>query len=176
MGGKGSGRPPKPETLIRLQQQEKRTPIATEMFIPNHSGVSTHPEVIANYLKIDGSNANQNIDIGSEDLTTTGTITAEQLTSTDDALIQGNVLTIGDGATATDLNLVFNGYWGGVAVVGGITWDTSQPRYEFAAPGGTSVQLWSAVNDLELNSFNDMVKVTNALTVNSAFGTRFIED
>ena len=64
MGGKGSGRPPKPETLIRLQQQEKRTPIATEMFIPNHSGVSTHPEVIANYLKIDGSNANQNIDIG----------------------------------------------------------------------------------------------------------------
>lgn len=47
------------------------------------------------YLKLDGSNANTTIDIGSEDLTTTGVITAEQLTSTDDANITGTI-TAGD--------------------------------------------------------------------------------
>ncbi len=36
------------------------------------------------YLKLDGSNANETIDIGSEDLTTIGTLTADQLTLTGD--------------------------------------------------------------------------------------------
>lgn len=47
---------------------QKFTPIATDMFLPNHSGIASHPETINNFLKLDGSNANQDIDIGDYDL------------------------------------------------------------------------------------------------------------
>ena len=92
MGGKGSGRPPKPETLVK-RNQEVRQPIANEMFLPNLSGkhdagritktptidtqipnkkyvddeISAIP-VITNYLKDDA------------DDTTTGTLTAAEFT------------------------------------------------------------------------------------------------
>ena len=46
MGGKGSGRPPKPETLIKRNSQEVRTPIASEMFLPNLSGDHSKGKVI----------------------------------------------------------------------------------------------------------------------------------
>ena len=41
--------------------------------------VSDISDIDTSYLKIDGSNANQEIDIGSENLTTTGTITAHTI-------------------------------------------------------------------------------------------------
>ena len=91
MGGQGSGRPPSVETLVK-RQQEQRTPIGDSFFLPNLSGDHTagHTKTpvkdasIANKkyvddadnlkLDLDGGNANQTIDIGSEDLTTTGDI------------------------------------------------------------------------------------------------------
>ncbi len=68
---------PSAKSLIKnIKKFEPKTPIANEMFIPNHSGVSDHPEfntfLDTNFLKIDGSNANQTINIGSEDLRTSG--------------------------------------------------------------------------------------------------------
>lgn len=51
MGGKGSGRPPKPETIIARTRYQQQTPIASRgsegFFLPNHSGISTHPEAKA---------------------------------------------------------------------------------------------------------------------------------
>jgi len=46
--------------------------------------------------------------VSGDDVTTTGTVTAEQLTSTDDITMQGHLLALGDGATATDVVIQFN--------------------------------------------------------------------
>jgi len=79
MGGKGSGRPTKEMSLVR-QTVEKVNPIGVnqnptgDYILPNHSGISSHPEAKSNFLKIDGSNADQTINIGSQDLETTGDI------------------------------------------------------------------------------------------------------
>lgn len=35
---------------------QKFTPIATDMFLPNHSGISHNPEATNNFLKLDCSN------------------------------------------------------------------------------------------------------------------------
>ena len=77
-------KPPSAESILknmknREQKFEPKTPIATDMFIPNHSGITSHPEYKNDdtFLAIDGSNANQNIDIGTYDFTTTGNITAQ---------------------------------------------------------------------------------------------------
>ena len=48
-------------------------------------------------------------DLGTFDLTTTGTITGEQITSTDDITMQGHLLTMGDVSAATDTVLSFLG-------------------------------------------------------------------
>ena len=55
------------------QQIQKQTPIMTDMFLPNHSGIASHPEfkkeisdLDNTYLKLDGSNANTTINIGSQ--------------------------------------------------------------------------------------------------------------
>jgi hypothetical protein len=52
------GRPTNEQKIIRqLEPQiQKRTPIATDMFLPNHSGIASHPEATANFLKLDCSN------------------------------------------------------------------------------------------------------------------------
>ena len=63
MGGHGSGR--KPDVLKSFMKQQSKTmqpqaeikqPVATEMFLPNLSGVASHPEAEANFLKLDASN------------------------------------------------------------------------------------------------------------------------
>ena len=59
---------------------QKQTPIATDMFLPNHSGIASHPEAIKTFLTIDDAEtdyvpytgANADVDLGSNDLTTTG--------------------------------------------------------------------------------------------------------
>jgi hypothetical protein len=59
MGGKGSGRKANPLNALKAQT-ELRTPIANEMFLPNHSGIGVHPEFKKNvdneFLKLDCSN------------------------------------------------------------------------------------------------------------------------
>ena len=117
---------------------QKRTAIATDMFLPNHSGdhsagiVNTTPTTdtdIANkkyvddeiagipapivYLLRDGSNANSDIDIGSYDLTTTGTIST------------GQVLNIGlNDATDPTINFL------GSTNDGSIVYDESQGAFK----------------------------------------------
>lgn len=50
-------RPPSANSIIRNmkqsgQQFEPKTPIASNMFLPNHSGVNTHRDIVNNYLTI----------------------------------------------------------------------------------------------------------------------------
>jgi len=47
MGGKGSGRPPSIKTLLNKNKAEQRTPIATEMYIPNLSGDHSAGKVLS---------------------------------------------------------------------------------------------------------------------------------
>lgn len=54
---------------------QKKTAIATDMFIPNHSGISVHPEFekyLSDYIPYLG--ATSDVDLGTHDLTTTGNI------------------------------------------------------------------------------------------------------
>lgn len=86
MGGVGSGRPPSAESILNKSKQPVLTPIATEIFIPNYSGLKeglkkgeTNPYLVASdlspYWKSDGtSTASGNWSLGSYDLTTTGDI------------------------------------------------------------------------------------------------------
>jgi hypothetical protein len=47
MGGKGSGRKDRTTELLSNSSVQKFTPIAdNDIFIPNHSGISTHPEML----------------------------------------------------------------------------------------------------------------------------------
>lgn len=66
------GRPPSAKTLVDRQLGRNiKNPIipADESYIvPNHSGIADHPEAKGTFLKLDGSNANQNIDIGAYEL------------------------------------------------------------------------------------------------------------
>lgn len=43
----------KPQKQIH-QTQEERTPIASGMYLPNHSGISNHPEILNNFVKKSG--------------------------------------------------------------------------------------------------------------------------
>ena len=67
-------RPPSAKSILKNMKKESnrvehKTPIANEMFLPNHSGITSHPEYKNDntFLAIDGSNANQNIEIGTYD-------------------------------------------------------------------------------------------------------------
>ena len=79
-------RPPSADSLLRNMKPrpEVKAPIATDIFIPNHSGIASHPEANANFLKIDGSNADQLINIAPYGLTAT-TISTDELIGTDGA-------------------------------------------------------------------------------------------
>lgn len=66
-------------------------------------------------------------DLGSFSLTTTGVITAEQLTSTDDITMQGHLLTLGDVSAATDTVLSFLGSTNSAS----ITFDESNDEFDF---------------------------------------------
>ena len=70
-------KPPSAASILRNMKKdnrvEKKTPIASEMYLPNLSGGKRHPEMKKNFLYTDGSNANSNIDIGTYNLSTTGT-------------------------------------------------------------------------------------------------------
>ena len=79
------GRPTKTESILRSMKNkpEQRTAIATDMYLPNHSGIASHPESKKNFVPYTGANAN--IDIGNYNLTTTGTINS--------SFFQGDVFT-----------------------------------------------------------------------------------
>jgi hypothetical protein len=85
---------------------QKRTPIATDMFLPNHSGIKSHPEAINTFVPY--QNAITNVDLGTKSLSTTGWL-----------------YSIGLGKSGVQNELIFNiynnnvayDYWGGVSVV-----------------------------------------------------------
>jgi|SRR3990167_5156070 len=57
MGGEGSGRKPDlTKSLMPKPQPELKAPIATDMFLPNLSGMANNVNAINNFLKIDASN------------------------------------------------------------------------------------------------------------------------
>lgn len=173
MGGKGSGRPPKPETLIKRQQFEKRQPIATEMFIPNLSGLGSNQDaknfLNSSYLAINGSNANQNINIGSYDLTTTGDITGGSLNLSTNFTITDNgsgQITI---TTATsNQDLLFSVNDGGILKTV-MYLDSSYPAVRIlgnakimsASNSHNSINLYDSSGDMILHS-------ANAVKINSS--------
>lgn len=67
------------------------------------------------------------VSLNGANLTTTGTLTAEQLTSTDDITMQGHLLTLGDNS-ATDIVLYFDGS----ANDGTITYDESADEFQIS--------------------------------------------
>ena len=91
----------KEEKIIRQlseKQIEKKTPIATDMYIPNHSGIKSHPEfkdALGDYVPYTG--AISDVDLGSKNFTTTGTIQAEHLYTTDDLQVGDDIL-LGSGS------------------------------------------------------------------------------
>ncbi len=98
MGGRGSGRPPSTETLIKRSQPEQ-TPIADSIFIPNLSGVQDAALKTAGPISAGGgissesdpvfmtlsgtlvpyTGATATVDLGAQDLTTTGDITGTNI-------------------------------------------------------------------------------------------------
>ena len=70
----------------------------------------------------------KDVDLGTFALTTTGAITGEQITSTDDITMQGHLLTLGDG-TATDIVISFSAS----ANDGTITYDESDNEFDFGS-------------------------------------------
>lgn len=68
-------RPPSADSILRnmkAQQFEPKTPIARDMFLPNHSGIAVHPEAVANFVPYSG--AISHVNLGSKNITTTGSI------------------------------------------------------------------------------------------------------
>ena len=64
-------------------QTQKFAPIATDMFLPNHSGIKVHPEFISalsNYVPYTG--ATTDVDLGGKHLITTSYVTAQNFNST----------------------------------------------------------------------------------------------
>jgi len=86
------GRPTKTDSVLRgmRRQPEPKTPIATNMFLPNHSGIADHPEATSNFLKLDCSN---------DPLTRTLDI----VTETDETLLTGNQNVFSSTANLVDL-------------------------------------------------------------------------
>lgn len=80
-----------------------------------------------------------NVNLGAFDLTTTGVITGEQITSTDDITMQGHLLTLGDG-TATDIVISFSASANDAT----ITFDESDDEFDFGDAAITTTGTLSA--------------------------------
>jgi hypothetical protein len=91
------GRPTKTQSILNSmkRQPEPKVPIADEMFLPNHSGISKHREFTGfleeNYLALDGSNANTTINVGPENIRTTGNMVCGEF-DCDDIEINGKTI------------------------------------------------------------------------------------
>ena len=118
MGGKGSGR--------KAEVREQRTPIMSDMFIPNLSGAKRHQEISKEFLYIDGSNANTAINIQGQ------TFACGTLAVTGTAIIVGNII-IGDSTTDT-ITLTFDGNTRN----GVITFDATNNDFDFVAASLTT--------------------------------------
>ncbi|MCK5016246.1 MAG: hypothetical protein KAS32_04165, partial [Candidatus Peribacteraceae bacterium] len=85
------------------------------------------------------------ISAGTGDYTSSGTVEAEQLTSTDDITMQGHLLTMGDAGAATDTVLSFLGSTNS----GTLTWDEGSNLFNLGASGlivDTNTLVVDAVN------------------------------
>jgi len=91
-------RPPSAASVLRnmkKQTPEPKTPIASEMFIPNHSGIAVHPEATATFVLKTG-------DI------MTGDLTVVNLTIDEDLTFSGSITYGGTGQSSLDKGLVIN--------------------------------------------------------------------
>lgn len=71
MGGKGSGRKPKEENIVKnLSNSNKETSgeVSNELILPNYSGVKNHMEVIENWPTLEDARSNGNTVEGNIDL------------------------------------------------------------------------------------------------------------
>ena len=98
MGGQGSGRKPNPLKPFTPERAGLATIQGQNLELPNYSGVKKfsddHSTYDGDYLKLDGSNANTNINIGSYNLTTTGVIEADSVLLNTSTADSGYQLTI----------------------------------------------------------------------------------
>jgi len=102
------------------------------------------------------------IDFGDENLTTTGIVTAEQLTSTDDLTMQGHLFTLGDD-TATDIVLSFKGSDNDAT----ITFDESENIFDF---GGANI---ATTGDVDIGLTNAEVLFSNGGVIASDTGMTY---
>jgi len=127
---------------------------------------------------IDDSGA---ISFGDENLSTTGTIQAEQLTSTDDITMQGHQLTLGDG-TDTDIELYFDGSTSD----GIMQWKPDVGQFLFGKYGGEAMTLdFDTVNTVTFGTITGVttfdfgainLTTTGALDIGSLTTTDVIKD
>jgi len=100
MGGQGSGRKPNPIKQIYGEHKVNPT-IASNLNLPNYSGIKQEAikgkadkDLSKEYLKLDGSNANQDIDISNYNLTMGGLLCLDNGTYVWDFYIHGTSLEI----------------------------------------------------------------------------------
>ena len=144
MGGQGSGFT-REKRLVNLQLGRNKSqplpPAGDEYAIPNHSGVSNHPEMINNFVPYLG--AIKDVDLGSHNLETTGlivaaganifgAITGQNLTidniNINNSVISHNALTNADLIIRNldeNMDIVLQGTTG---VTRTITWDISEDK------------------------------------------------
>jgi hypothetical protein len=97
-------RPPSANSILRntknSEKKEIRTPIGTEIYLPNHSGITSHPEMkkivssidFTPYWKSDGtSTATGNWDIGANNLDVGGDFDVDGSTTMDATRIDGQL-------------------------------------------------------------------------------------
>jgi len=91
-------RPPTAASILRNMKKqtfEPKTEIASEMFIPNHSGISSHPEAKAAFVNKAGD-------------TMTGDLVVENLTINEDLTFSGSITFGGTGQSTISKGLVLN--------------------------------------------------------------------
>lgn len=109
------------------------------------------------YLRLDGTNIPTSNYSWITDLTTTKTITAEQFTSTDDIIMQGHLLTLGN-ETATDIVISFKA----LTYDATITFDESDNEFDFGSSLITTTgTLRAGVGTLSGNNANATFTLLN---------------
>jgi len=104
----------------QLQRYEPKTPIATDYFLPNHSGIASHPEFKEALAGVTG--------LWEVDGTETQLITADEIDMQDKAIININSLKLG---TAEGNSRIYF-YEGGSPTAEYIMWDDTGHRFEIS--------------------------------------------
>lgn len=170
MGGKGSGRPPKEKALIHSLQRrpEPKAPIASDMFLPNHSGIASNKEANDTFVKKSGD-------------TMTGELTVPGVFSTARIAVQDNndgsnpyfgIRDVDDNKFSfiiykndVDDEVYFNtNYPLNFVTVGNLKLATTVPQGFFDTLGISSAR-WMTVYTTNLNIDGDLTDGTESIAV-----------